>query len=79
MHTYGIMAISLISSSRIPLFLFVVFIDAQSDSGPAVKSPLMEQIRIAKLKKLVNHVSNFYMANVENIAVGYGCQRDSYQ
>ena len=51
MQTYGTMASSRISGSRIPLFLTVRFIDIQSDSGPAVARPMKAPINIAKLKK----------------------------
>lgn len=54
---YGIMVGSLISGSRIPLFLLVSFILIQSLRGPAVTKPIMAPIRMAKLKKpIVNGV-----------------------
>jgi hypothetical protein len=52
MQTYGTIASSRISGSRMPLFLIVNFIEIQSDSGPAVARPMKAPIKMAKLKNL---------------------------
>jgi len=51
MMTYGIIAGSLISGSRMPLFLRVERADTQSLNGPAVKSPMNAPTMMAKLVK----------------------------
>ena len=48
--TYGIMASSLISGSRIPLFLLVSLAATMSLNGPAVNSPINPPTKMAKLK-----------------------------
>jgi hypothetical protein len=47
-HTYGTKAISLISASRIPLFLAVALILTQSLRGPAVNNPIIPPTTNAK-------------------------------
>ena len=49
MHTYGTIVMSLISGSRIPLFNLVNLMDIQSESGPAVPSPIKAPINTARL------------------------------
>ena len=51
MRTYGTIVRSLISGSRIPLFLLVSFMLIQSLRGPFVRSPMIAPTRVAKLKK----------------------------
>lgn len=60
MITYGIIVNSLISGSRIPLFLLVNRAAMKSLSGPAVKRPMNAPIRIAKLKNPIFALLKLY-------------------